>query len=75
MLVDKRSERLRSWNHFTFEPRPIVFIKIVGTFNTANEIFHCVHFECPSQLQSTISTTDAAPPKTAKAKVPSPNDN
>lgn len=49
MVVDKRKEYLRSWQSFTFNARPIVFIKIVGTFNTANEIFHCVHFECPSQ--------------------------
>jgi hypothetical protein len=29
-------------------PRPVVFIRIVGTHNSANEVFHCVHFECPS---------------------------
>lgn len=73
MAVDMRNEQLRSWQSFTFNPRPVVFIKIVGTFNTANEvsqsfigietlnnqlmicmhlqIFHCVHFECPSQQQ------------------------
>jgi BTB/POZ domain-containing protein 9 len=49
MCVDKRTERLRSWQHFSFEPRVVVYVKIVGTYNTANEIFHCVHFECPSQ--------------------------
>uniref|UniRef100_A0A1L8DAN5 BTB/POZ domain-containing protein 9 n=1 Tax=Nyssomyia neivai TaxID=330878 RepID=A0A1L8DAN5_9DIPT len=49
VVVDKRSDPVRSWQHFTFTPRPVVFIKIVGTYNTANEIFHCVHFECPSQ--------------------------
>ncbi|XP_037027772.1 BTB/POZ domain-containing protein 9 [Bradysia coprophila] len=49
MAVDKQKEHLRSWQQFTFEPRPVVFFKIVGTYNTANEIFHCVHFECPSQ--------------------------
>jgi hypothetical protein len=25
-----------------------VFIRIVGTYNSANEVFHCVHFECPA---------------------------
>lgn len=38
MLVDKRNEQLRSWQQFIFEPRPIIFIKIVGTYNTANEV-------------------------------------
>nr|XP_014103739.1 BTB/POZ domain-containing protein 9 isoform X1 [Bactrocera oleae] len=49
MIVDKRNEQVRSWQNFSFTPRPIVFIRIVGTRNTANEIFHCVHLECPSQ--------------------------
>lgn len=49
MVVDKRNERLQSWQTFTFEPRPITFIRIVGTYNSANDIFHIVHFECPSQ--------------------------
>ncbi|XP_065085350.1 BTB/POZ domain-containing protein 9 [Ochlerotatus camptorhynchus] len=49
MVVDKRNDLLKSWQHFTFDPRVVVYIKIVGTHNTANEIFHCVHFECPSQ--------------------------
>ncbi|XP_058443834.1 BTB/POZ domain-containing protein 9 isoform X2 [Malaya genurostris] len=49
MVVDKKNELLKSWQHFTFDPKIVVYIKIVGTHNTANEIFHCVHFECPSQ--------------------------
>ncbi|EDV95344.1 BTB/POZ domain-containing protein 9 [Drosophila grimshawi] len=49
MVVDKRNEKARSWQNFHFSPRPIVFIRIVGTRNTANEIFHCVHLECPTQ--------------------------
>ncbi|GAB0091414.1 BTB/POZ domain-containing protein 9 [Sergentomyia squamirostris] len=56
LVVDKRSEPVRSWQHFTFTPRPVVFIKIVGTYNTANEIFHCVHFECPSQDPNYLQT-------------------
>ncbi|TDG43322.1 hypothetical protein AWZ03_010257 [Drosophila navojoa] len=52
MVVDKRNEKARSWQNFHFTPRPIVFIRIVGTRNTANEIFHCVHLECPSQDKS-----------------------
>lgn len=32
----------------------MVFIKIVGTANSANEVFHCVHFECPSQVSTDL---------------------
>jgi hypothetical protein len=28
----------RSWQHITFEKRPVAFVKIVGTSNTANEV-------------------------------------
>ncbi len=38
-----------SWQILTFSPRIVVFIRICGTHNTANEVFHCVHFECPCQ--------------------------
>jgi len=38
-----------SWQILTFSPRIVVFIRICGTNNTANEVFHCVHFECPCQ--------------------------
>ena len=31
-----------------FNRRPVVFIRIVGTHNTENEVFHCVHFEAPA---------------------------
>lgn len=49
MVVDKRNERIQSWQSFTFAPRIISYIRIVGTYNSANEIFHIVHFECPMQ--------------------------
>ncbi|RMC12544.1 hypothetical protein DUI87_10064 [Hirundo rustica rustica] len=39
----------RSWQTITFDKQPASFIRIVGTRNTANEVFHCVHFECPAQ--------------------------
>lgn len=50
VVADKTRELCRSWQtlHF-YPPRPIVFIRIVGTSNTANEVFHCVHLECPAQ--------------------------
>lgn len=28
----------RSWQVIVFEPRPVAFIRIVGTHNTANEV-------------------------------------
>lgn len=58
MVVDKRSELLKSWQHFTFDPKVVVYIKIVGTHNTANEIFHCVHFECPSQDPKYVKSSE-----------------
>ncbi|RWS25194.1 BTB/POZ domain-containing protein 9-like protein [Leptotrombidium deliense] len=64
MVADKRGEACRSWQHIRFQKRPVVFIRIVGTHNTANEVFHCVHFECPSQAvedtnadKSSVSTS------------------
>ncbi|KAF7996778.1 hypothetical protein HCN44_002424 [Aphidius gifuensis] len=47
-IADRSTESCRSWQTIKFSPaRPVVFIRIVGTHNTANEVFHCVHFECP----------------------------
>jgi BTB/POZ domain-containing protein 9 len=37
-----------SWRRVTFELQPVTFIKVVGTANTANEVFHLVHLECPA---------------------------
>lgn len=51
IVVDRRNSREKSWQTFSFEQRPMSFIRIVGTYNSANEIFHIVHFECPVMLQ------------------------
>ncbi|XP_018494802.1 BTB/POZ domain-containing protein 9 [Galendromus occidentalis] len=51
-VADRSAEHCRSWQILTFKPLPVVFIRIVGTANTANEVFHCVHFECPAQVRS-----------------------
>ncbi|CAF4326360.1 unnamed protein product [Rotaria socialis] len=65
--VDKQNTACRSWEILTFAPRIVVFIRICGTHNTANEVFHCVHFECPCRPdilksymneQTSILTTD-----------------
>lgn len=37
IVVDKRNDAAKSWQNFSFPPRPMVFIRIVGTRNTANE--------------------------------------
>ncbi len=49
MCADKRNEACRSWQVFVFPPRPVSFVRITGTHNTANEVFHCVHFEAPCE--------------------------
>jgi len=49
-IVDKTQEECRAWQILRFERQPMVFIRIVGTHNSANEVFHCVHFECPAQV-------------------------
>ncbi|XP_078068238.1 BTB/POZ domain-containing protein 9 [Mustelus asterias] len=49
MVADRTKVTCRSWQTIIFEQQPVVFIRIVGTYNTANEVFHCVHFECPAQ--------------------------
>ncbi|ESO03304.1 hypothetical protein HELRODRAFT_80550 [Helobdella robusta] len=46
-VVDRTRIQCRSWQYVFFKDQVVTFIKIVGTQNTANEVFHCVHFECP----------------------------
>lgn len=48
-IVDRTNQQSRSWQSFCFNPTPMMYIKIAGTYNTENRWFHCVHFECPSQ--------------------------
>ncbi|XP_022902316.1 BTB/POZ domain-containing protein 9 [Onthophagus taurus] len=48
VMIDKTRENCQSWQVVKFPPRPVVYIRIVGTRNSENEVFHCVHFECPS---------------------------
>ncbi|XP_059355241.1 BTB/POZ domain-containing protein 9-like isoform X2 [Carassius carassius] len=43
---------LRSWQVLSFDKHAAAFVRIVGTHNTANEVFHCVHFECPGAAPS-----------------------
>ena len=34
-----------------------MFVRIVGTHNTANEVFHCVHFEAPANSGVEVMST------------------
>lgn len=48
-VIDRRIQQCRSWQLLELATAvPVVFVKIVGTHNSANEVFHCVHFECPA---------------------------
>ena len=52
----------RSWQVIPLsEPRVVVFVRITGTRNTANEVFHCVHFECPADPQAIAALQSGAP--------------
>lgn len=45
LVSDKTREACRSWQTIHFEPaRPVVFIRIVGTHNTANEVMIACSF-------------------------------
>lgn len=71
MVADKRNELCRSWQLLRFPRQPVVFVRIVGTHNTANEVFHCVHFECPAQCLEDVPVGPAAS-SSAAAKQGSP---
>ncbi|XP_060947402.1 BTB/POZ domain-containing protein 9 [Limanda limanda] len=53
-VLDRTRVACRSWQTLMFDKQPASFIRIVGTHNTANEVFHCVHFECPAQLDTEV---------------------
>ncbi|CAI4222586.1 unnamed protein product [Auanema sp. JU1783] len=52
-IADRTKLQCRSWQMIEFDPQIVVFIKIVGVYNSANEVFHCVHFECPGDKNAT----------------------
>uniref|UniRef100_A0A8W8HWW3 BTB/POZ domain-containing protein 9 n=1 Tax=Magallana gigas TaxID=29159 RepID=A0A8W8HWW3_MAGGI len=71
LLADKRKEQCKSWQVIKFEKRPVTFVKIVGTHNTANEVFHCVHFECPAEM--TNPSNNNSIPRSASPQPPGPS--
>jgi len=48
MVVDKRTELCKSWQLLRFKRQPVVYIRIVGTHNTANEVTTTVSFTNPA---------------------------
>uniref|UniRef100_A0A8C6L3V0 BTB/POZ domain-containing protein 9 n=1 Tax=Nothobranchius furzeri TaxID=105023 RepID=A0A8C6L3V0_NOTFU len=54
-VVDRSRVACRSWQTLKFENQPASFVRVVGTHNTANEVFHCVHFECPAQVDTEVT--------------------
>ena len=57
VVSDNTRLSCRSWQMITFPRRPVVFVRIVGTHNTANEVFHCVHFEAPANSGVEVMST------------------
>lgn len=44
-VIDHTQYFCRSWQYLHFIPRVVQYIKIVGTNNTVNKVFHVVSFE------------------------------
>jgi BTB/POZ domain-containing protein 9 len=44
-VIDHIHYFCRSWQYLYFEPRVVRYIRIVGTNNTVNKVFHVVSFE------------------------------
>ena len=44
-VVDYRAYLCRSWQTLHFAARVVRFIRLVGTLNTANRVFHVVSLE------------------------------
>ncbi|KAI0227876.1 BTB/POZ domain-containing protein 9 [Lamellibrachia satsuma] len=53
-VTDRTKVQCKSWQSIKFRKMPVTFVKIVGTHNTANEVFHCVHFEAPADQNALV---------------------
>ncbi|XP_049867338.1 BTB/POZ domain-containing protein 9 isoform X2 [Pectinophora gossypiella] len=67
MVCDRTRDACRSWQVIYFSQRPVSIIRIVGTNNSVNEVFHLVHLECPAQVE------EARDDPAAKKQRPSPD--
>lgn len=50
--TEERLILCNSWQYIHFKQRPVCFVKITGTRNTINEVFHLVYFEAPAAKMS-----------------------
>ncbi|KAM3176902.1 hypothetical protein ACTXT7_005598 [Hymenolepis weldensis] len=50
VVFDATQLLCRSWQTINFPIQPVTFIRITGTGNTANDVFHIVHLECPATV-------------------------
>ncbi|CAH8597791.1 unnamed protein product [Schistosoma turkestanicum] len=53
LIRDASMEPCRSWQIIRFPLQPVTFIRVVGSYNSANDVFHLVHLECPYPLAQT----------------------
>ena len=44
-VVDYSKYHCRSWQDLYFTPRVVKYIRVIGTYNSVNKIFHCVSLE------------------------------
>ena len=44
-VIDHRKHHCRSWQELYFPPRVVRYIRIVGTYNSVNKVFHAVSLE------------------------------
>ncbi|CAH8680767.1 unnamed protein product [Schistosoma rodhaini] len=60
LVRDASTEPCRSWQIIKFPLQLVTFIRVVGSYNTANDVFHLVHLECPyPPAQTTKDTIEA----------------
>ncbi|OQV15078.1 BTB/POZ domain-containing protein 9 [Hypsibius exemplaris] len=73
LIVDTRDSQRQSWQTHQFNQQVVSFIKLTGTSNSANEVFHVVHLEAPCQVPL-VSGAGSALPVEREADVVPPND-
>lgn len=57
--VDRSRQDCRSWQTVRFDcARAASFVRITGTRNTANEVFHCVTFQCPAPSEALVDENE-----------------
>lgn len=71
-VVDRTKVPCRSWQTLKFDKQPASFIRIVGTHNSANEVFHCVHFECPAQSDAEVKESSPGQESSSMSQNPRP---